>query len=74
MKKYRFQQPQYGRMGRILDEPETIDVTEQDILDVYWPYWKEKMEHKYGKNSDMITHENCIDDYVVVHWAWEIKD
>jgi hypothetical protein len=42
-------------------------VTEADILRDYWPYWCEQMR-KVGKDA-MINHENCIEDFVVVHWA-----
>jgi hypothetical protein len=42
---------------------------EQQILDEYWDYWKEKMEKKYGKDHRLITKENCIEDWSIIHWA-----
>lgn len=53
-------------------EDVTEIVTEKHILDVYWNEWKSKMIRKFGEDSEWITKENCIDDYVIIHWAEEI--
>ena len=45
-------------------------VTEDEIRRTYWPYWCGEMT-KRGK-TDMITWANCLDDWLVVNWAWEI--
>ena len=52
--------------------------TDSDILDCYWDYWEDKMSRKFGKDSLHITSKNCIDDWVVVHWAvrvfnWDVE-
>lgn len=44
-------------------------LSEAMILQYYYPYWSEQM-HKVGK-QDMISEELCIEDWVIVHWAWE---
>ena len=44
-------------------------LSEEQILDYYWKYWSEKMRDK-GQREEVITKENCIDDWAVVHWAW----
>lgn len=44
---------------------------EKQILDEYWDYWKERMEKKYGKDHELITKENCIEDWTIIHWAEE---
>lgn len=46
----------------------THTITEAEILSIYWDYWVDQMlkVHKLP----MITPQNCIDDFVVVHWAW----
>ena len=56
--------------------PESEEVvTEDDIIfGGYYEYWKGRMQKKYGSNSELITKENCIEDWVVIHWATEIKD
>lgn len=36
-------------------------------------YWYNKMCQKFGKEhvDANYTKQDCIDDWVVVHWAWE---
>ena len=46
-------------------------VTEEDIIELYWEYWNDSMI-KVGKRSQC-TRQNCIDDFVVVNWASEVK-
>ena len=52
---------------------EPVILTEGQILQNYWPYWEEQMVKKYGMMSDLISEANCIEDWVVVNWAWEVK-
>jgi hypothetical protein len=52
--------------------PLIIEVTEDDLLRDFYPRWAEGMQ-RVGKLL-MATPENCIDDYVVVHWCWEVTD
>lgn len=50
-------------------------VSEEEIISgVYFDYWKSKMQAKFGADSELITKANCIEDWVVIHWAQEIKD
>lgn len=46
-------------------------LTEKGILDQYYDYFSKKMLDM-GK-SPMITERNCIDNFVIVHWATEVK-
>jgi hypothetical protein len=57
-----------GERGEI---NEIRTVTDEEILSEYWDFWKDKMEKKYGVDSPLITKESCIQDWVVIHWAWE---
>jgi hypothetical protein len=50
-----------------------VEITEDEILAEYWEFWKEKMIKKYGFNHYLQTHENCIDDWCIVNWAWKAK-
>lgn len=53
------------------DVVETL--SEKEILDQYWNYWYNRMCEKFGKehvDADY-TKQDCIDDWVVVHWAWD---
>lgn len=52
-----------------------IVFSENDIIKDYWTHWKSQMEElkRLYPNIDRgeITKENCIQDWVVAHWAWE---
>ena len=50
-----------------------VEMTEEEILEQYWPFWSKKMEEKYGPSHELITTENCIEDWMVTHLAWEVK-
>jgi hypothetical protein len=52
------------------ETPITEDITDAEILATYGPDWREAME-RVGKAA-LISDENCIQDFVVVHWAWEV--
>ena len=48
-------------------------LSDAEILDQFWDYWYGKMCQKFGKDH-VDTHyckQDCIDDWVVVHWAVE---
>lgn len=42
-------------------------LSDQEILNYYWDYWSGKMR-ELGRDS-LITHERCIEDWCIVHWA-----
>lgn len=46
--------------------------TEEQILKSYYIYWSTKMIEN-GLGND-ISKERCIEDWCVVHWAWEVKE
>lgn len=52
----------------------TVEITEEDILKGYWDWWYAKMITKYGEGDELITEENCIEDWCVTHGAWEKKN
>lgn len=43
-------------------------LSEKDVLDYYWPYWKKEAE----KRGVIVSEESCIEDWVMVHWAEEV--
>jgi len=60
---------------------EVITMSEEEILDVYWEYWKGSMEVAVTKKNtvaynkpEMITKENCIENWVIVNWAYPVKE
>ena len=46
--------------------------TEDQIIESYYKYWSTKMIEN-SLNSE-ISRERCIEDWCVVHWAWECKE
>ena len=73
MKKYRYNEPEYDKQGNMLDS-DPKEITEEQILSEYWDYWSGQMIKKYGKDHHLITKQNCIEDWIIVNWAWEVKD
>lgn len=66
----------------LIDEPggergeinEVREVTDAEILEIRWDWWKERMIRKYGAESPLITEENCIQDWVTDNYATEYKE
>lgn len=56
------------------DAVETL--SEEQILAIYWDYWYGQMCKKFGKEhvDANYTKQDCIDDWVIVHWAVEHKE
>ena len=70
MKRYKIVDPVFDKDRKLIGSEETI-LTDFDIIDDYFPYWSKRMK-AVGK-EDMISIERCIDDYIVVNWAEELK-
>jgi hypothetical protein len=51
---------------------ETVtEVTEYDVLDLYWDQWYERKVKQLGEDHPSITKENCIEEWVNITDAWE---
>ena len=52
-----------------------VTVSEDDIKRKYWPYWYNRMCAKYEQSyvDENYTFEDCLEDWIVVNWAWESK-
>lgn len=50
--------------------------SEDDILAEYWDFWYDKMCYTLGKElvDEEFTKEDCINDWVLVNWAWEVEN
>lgn len=55
-------------------------ITEEEIIERYWNFWHEKIYSVENSNTLRIRDlplslqvDQCIDDFLVVHWATEIK-
>ena len=47
-------------------------ITEQQIIEQYFPYWSKQMD-KVGRKH-LINYKNCIEDFCVVHWGFEVEE
>lgn len=56
-------------------DPEYVTMSEQDIWKEYYPYWYEKMCDMYEQAyvDENYSFEDCLEDWIIVHWAWESK-
>lgn len=73
MKKYRYLEPERDYHGRLI-EPYAKVITEEEILERHWKQWSKEMYKKYGKGHSIITKKNCINDWIIRNWAWEIEE
>jgi hypothetical protein len=55
------------------DDSRDVILTEKEILDYYWKYWS-SAQWSAGVDPIDITPEDCILDFVLVHWAQEIDE
>jgi hypothetical protein len=53
-----------------------VTMSEEEIRQKYWPYWYKKMCAKFGQElvDEKYSFEDCLDDWIVVNWAWEVKE
>ena len=73
MKYYTWIEPNFDESENYLGAI-TMVWSEEQILESYWPWWHKAMIAKYGEGHELITEDNCIQDFVVCHWAVEVKD
>lgn len=52
------------------EEPRKLVYSEQEILATYWDYWVSQMLRVH--KLPMVTEANCIEDWVVLNWAWPL--
>ena len=68
----------YFSYNEYVDDPSAnsvVTVSEEDVRRDYYPYWYDKMCKKFGKEvvDRDYSFEDCLDDWIVVNWAWESK-
>jgi len=51
----------------------TVTKTEEEILDEFWDEWCRLM-YAAGKDPEVHTFKDCINDWITSNWAWEVKD
>jgi hypothetical protein len=47
------------------------EITDDEIIRTYFPYWSDQMR-KVGKSAQ-ISPNACLEDFMAVHWAWEVQ-
>jgi hypothetical protein len=60
----------YNEPNEDFTENRVIEITDAEILDRYYPWWSSEMLRVH--RSPKITVDNCIEDFIVVNWAWEV--
>jgi hypothetical protein len=48
----------------------TETLSEKQIIEQYWDYWCMRMK-SVGKDPADYTYQDCIEDWVIIHWAWK---
>jgi hypothetical protein len=51
-----------------------VTKSEKEIRSEYWPYWYKRMCDKFSKFEvdRKFTFEDCLDDWIIVNWAWQV--
>ena len=58
------------------DEERVVTVSEEDIRKEYWPYWFSLKVKEVGPekaNTDFVF-EDCLQEWIIINWAWEVKE
>lgn len=52
-----------------------VTKSEDEVRKEYWPHWFDKMCDKFGYEhvTEIYSFEDCLDDWIVVNYAWEVK-
>jgi len=57
---------------RYQDQGGTYTLSRSQILAEYFPWWSATMR-QLGR-GDQVSEDACLLDWIVVHWAWEVRD
>lgn len=54
-----------------------VTKSEDEIRKEYWPHWHAQMMKKFDNDpslfEEIYSFEDCLDDWIVVNYAWEVK-
>jgi hypothetical protein len=50
-----------------------VVISEEEIIEQYWPYWYKQACDKFGKDyvDQTFEKDDCIDDWITINWAWQ---
>lgn len=63
---------QKEKLYRYQDQTGAFTLTRSEILQQYYAWWSSEM--KRTGNEKLISEDACVEDWCVVHWAWEVHD
>jgi len=74
MRYYSYNEFSNDENGEVIGK--VVTVSEEELRKTYYPYWYDKMCKKFGKEivNENYSFEECLNDWIVVYWAWESKD
>jgi len=74
MRYYSYNEFSNDENGEVIGK--VVTVSEEELRKTYYPYWYDKMCKKFGKQivDENYSFEECLNDWIVVYWAWESKD
>lgn len=54
--------------------PVTKTLSEQEILDIFYQSWYNKMVEKFGKEhvDNTYSKKECIEDWCIIHYAYKV--
>ena len=72
MRYWSYNEPVWDSDGNIIGN-EVITKSDDEIIKEFYPYWRGRMIEKFGEEivDCRFSELDCIDDWVVVNWAWE---
>lgn len=75
MRYFSYQEPLWDEFGNIVGD-QVYTFSEDEIRAEYFPYWEREMIKKFGREvyEQTYSFEECLDDWVVVHMAWEVTE
>ena len=47
------------------------EMTEDSIYNTHWDFFYAQMNKRFGPDFYLTTKEGCIEDWVIMNWAWE---
>lgn len=69
---------EYDPESPLADETGGYVVTksEDEIIKEYWPHWYEQMCKRYERSyvDETFSALDCLDDWIVLHWAWLVEE
>jgi hypothetical protein len=56
------------------DQSGIHEFTEDEIVTSHWSYCAKQFEKLKDKPGMELNRERCIEDWIALHWAWEVRD